>query len=297
MSATMLELDDGAQLRTWTTGSVIPRDFPWLRCTAAPGSPTISPRSPTSSTSSAWSIATTSAALADHSGRVSTRSPATFTTWRRCSTRGGHDRVVLLGHSFGTNLAGYFLLAYPERVAGLIQIAGPFLDPWREADRAAQRTRRTDEQQDQARGTRARSESRTDAEEIEYLTLSWCHRPRRPRSGMGWALASARYAAAHQLRDEHPAQRREEGRPTRIPRGRASREPATRRGHHRRGRRHPPRMLPCDVSEHASAARSSSSRTLGTSRGWKRQTSSVRRSAPQWRGRPRQGRLTGSACP
>lgn len=43
----------------------------------------------------------------------------------------------------GRNIASYFLLAHPERVAGLIQIAGPFLDPWREADRAAQRARRS----------------------------------------------------------------------------------------------------------------------------------------------------------
>ncbi|MGR6916232.1 alpha/beta fold hydrolase [[Actinomadura] parvosata] len=42
----------------------------------------------------------------------------------------GHDRAVLMGHSFGTNLAAHFLLAHPERVAGLIQIAGPFLGPW-----------------------------------------------------------------------------------------------------------------------------------------------------------------------
>jgi pimeloyl-ACP methyl ester carboxylesterase len=41
----------------------------------------------------------------------------------------GHDRAVLLGHSFGTNLA-CFVLAHPGRVAGLIQLAGPFLDPW-----------------------------------------------------------------------------------------------------------------------------------------------------------------------
>jgi pimeloyl-ACP methyl ester carboxylesterase len=75
-----------------------------------------------------------------------------------------------MGHSFGTNMASYFLLAHPERVAGLIQIAGPFLDPWREADRAAQRARRSDEQQARLDELDA-IEPRTDAEGIEYLTF------------------------------------------------------------------------------------------------------------------------------
>ncbi|GAA3236720.1 pyrimidine utilization protein D [Nonomuraea helvata] len=103
----------------------------------------------------------------------------------------GHDRVVLLGHSFGTNMAGYFLLAHPERVAGLIQIAGPFLDPWREADQAAQRARRSDEQQARLEELDA-IESRTDAEEIEYLTLAWFTDHADRTRAWDWALASAR---------------------------------------------------------------------------------------------------------
>ncbi|WP_460492275.1 alpha/beta fold hydrolase [Dactylosporangium cerinum] len=103
----------------------------------------------------------------------------------------GHDRVVLVGHSFGTNMASYFLLAHPERVAGLIQIAGPFLDPWREADRAAQRARRTDQQRARLDELDA-IESRTDAEEIEYLTLSWFTDHADRARARDWALASAR---------------------------------------------------------------------------------------------------------
>jgi pimeloyl-ACP methyl ester carboxylesterase len=103
----------------------------------------------------------------------------------------GHDRVVLMGHSFGTDMASYFLLAHPGRVAGLIQLAGPFLDPWREADLAAQRVRRSGEQQ-------ARLDEldviavRTDAEEIDYLTLSWFTDHADRARAWDWALAAAR---------------------------------------------------------------------------------------------------------
>lgn len=109
--------------------------------------------------------------------------------------------MVLAGHSFGAHLASYFLLAQPDRVAGLVQLAGPFLAPWREADRAAQRARRTDAQQARLDAV----ESRTDAEEIEYLTLSWCTDHADRGRAWEWASAAARslrpvnYAMNHQL--------------------------------------------------------------------------------------------------
>ena len=103
----------------------------------------------------------------------------------------GHDRVVLTGHSFGTDMVSYFLLAHPGRVAGLIQLAGPFLDPWREADLAAQRARRSGEQQARL-GELDAIASRTDAEEIEYLTLSWFTDHADRARAWDWALAAAR---------------------------------------------------------------------------------------------------------
>ena len=82
-------------------------------------------------------------------------------------------------------MASYFLLAHPGRVAGLIQLAGPFLDPWREAYLAAQRVRRSGDQQarlDELEVIAVRS----DAEEIEYLTLSWfTDHADRPAPGTG----------------------------------------------------------------------------------------------------------------
>ncbi|MGV9306295.1 alpha/beta fold hydrolase [Nonomuraea sp. NPDC004354] len=190
MTATMIELDDGAQLRTWTAGSVIPQRFPVVMVHGGPGVPDylapvagiiddlclVHRYDQRGTGGSSWQGEHT---IVRHVHDLALLLDA----WK-------HDRVVLLGHSFGTNMAGYFLLAHPERVAGLIQIAGPFLDPWREADRAAQRARRTDEQQTRLDELDA-IESRTDAEEIEYLTLSWFTDHADRTRAWDWALASA----------------------------------------------------------------------------------------------------------
>ncbi|WP_426503309.1 alpha/beta fold hydrolase [Dactylosporangium sp. McL0621] len=103
----------------------------------------------------------------------------------------GHERVVLVGHSFGTDLAGHFLLAHPGRVAGLVQLAGPFTEPWRDADRAAQRARRSGRQQARLEELDA-IEVRGEAEEIEYLALSWCTDHADRARAWEWALAAAR---------------------------------------------------------------------------------------------------------
>jgi pimeloyl-ACP methyl ester carboxylesterase len=190
MTAAMIALDDGAQIRTWTTGSVIPQTLPLVMVHGGPGirdylAPVagmiddlclIHRYDQRGTGGSPWVGEHTIARHVDDLALL-------LDAWR-------HDRVVLAGHSFGTNLVGYFLLAHPERVAGLIQIAGPFLDPWREADRAAQRARRTDEQQSRLDELDAIA-SRTDAEEIEYLTLSWFTDHADRARAWDWALASA----------------------------------------------------------------------------------------------------------
>ncbi|RLK25572.1 proline iminopeptidase [Micromonospora sp. M71_S20] len=191
MTVAMIELDDGAQLRTWTTGSAIPQTFPLVLVHGGPGVPDyLAPvadiiddlclihRYDQRGTGGSWWEGEHTIARHVHDLAL------LLDAW-------GHDRVVLVGHSFGTNLASYFLLAHPERVAGLIQLAGPFLIPWREADRAAQRARRTDEQQARLDELDA-IESRTDAEEIEYLTLSWFTDHADQARAWEWALASAR---------------------------------------------------------------------------------------------------------
>jgi proline iminopeptidase len=183
MDATMIELDDGAQIRTWTTGSAIPRTLPVVMVHGGPGVPDY--LGPVAAMISDLGLVH----RYDQRGTGGSRWEGEHTIARHVQDLAllldawGHDEVVLVGHSFGTNMAGYFTLAHPGRVAGMIQIAGPFLDPWREADQAAQRARRTGEQQARLDDLDAMP-SRTDAEEIEYLTLSWFtdHRPA-PRSG------------------------------------------------------------------------------------------------------------------
>jgi pimeloyl-ACP methyl ester carboxylesterase len=191
MSVTMIGMDDGAQLRTWTAGSMLPRRFPVVMVHGGPGVPDY--------------LAPVAGIIDDlcpvyrYDQRGTGGSPweGEHTIARHVDDLAslldarGHDRAVLVGHSFGTDMASYFTLAHPGRVAGLIQIAGPFLEPWREADRAAQRARRTDGQQARLDELDAIG-SRTEAEEIEYLTLSWFTDHADRDHAWGWALASAR---------------------------------------------------------------------------------------------------------
>ena len=191
MTAAMVEVDDGVLLRTWVAGSVSPRRFPVVLVHGGPG-------------------------VGDYLGPVAGVIDD-LTPVRRYDQRGtggshwegehtiarhiadlvslldawGHDRVVLVGHSFGTDIAGYFLLAHPERVAGLVQIAGPFLGSWREAYSSAQRARLTDEQQARL-GELDAVAARTEAEEIEFLTLKWVTDHADRNRAWEWARASAR---------------------------------------------------------------------------------------------------------
>ena len=191
MAAAMIEVDDGAQLCAWTAGSVNPHRLPLVMVHGGPGIPDylapvaeiiddlclVHRYDQRGTGGSPWEGEHT---IARHVQDL----VSLLDAW-------GHERVVLMGHSFGTNMASYFLLAHPERVGGLIQLAGPFLDPWREADRAAQRARRSDEQQARL-GELDAIESRTEAEEIEYLTLSWFTDHADQARAWDWALAAAR---------------------------------------------------------------------------------------------------------
>jgi pimeloyl-ACP methyl ester carboxylesterase len=191
MSVAMIAMDDGAQLRTWTAGPVISNRFPVVLVHGGPGVPDY--LAPVADIIDDLCLVH----RYDQRGTGGSFWQGQHTIARHlCDLsvlldRWGHDQVVLVGHSFGTNMASYFLLAHAERVAGLIQIAGPFLDPWREADHATQRARRTQEQQTRLDELDARA-SRTDNEEIEYLTLSWLTDHADRTRAWEWALAAAR---------------------------------------------------------------------------------------------------------
>lgn len=190
MEAT-IEMDDGTRLRTWTTGRAYPQRFPVVMVHGGPGLPDylapvagliddlslIHRYDQRGTGGSPWQGKHTIARHVDDLARL-------LDAW-------GHERVVLTGHSYGTNLAAYFLLAHPERVAGLIQIAGPFLDPWREACRSAERARRTDQQQARLDELGA-LDARTETEETEFLALSWLTDHADRTRAWDWALASAR---------------------------------------------------------------------------------------------------------
>jgi hypothetical protein len=94
--------------------------------------------------------------------------------------------------AFVRNQYGQRLHARPSRARGRADSDRRALqDPWREADRAAQRARRSDEQQARLDELDA-IESRADAEETEYLALSWFTDHADRDRAWEWALAAAR---------------------------------------------------------------------------------------------------------
>lgn len=164
-------MDDGAQLRTWTTGSLT-AGVAVVLVHGGPGLPDY--------------LAPVAGVLDDmclvhrydQRGVGGSRWDGHHTIGRHLQdlvsllNAWAHGRVVLVGHSFGANLVTSFMLAHPDRVAGVVLIAGPFLNPWREDDRAAQRARRSDRQQARLDELDV-IESRTEAEDVEFLALSW----------------------------------------------------------------------------------------------------------------------------
>ena len=190
MAETMIKMDDGAVLRTWTTGSNIPQRLPVVMLHGGPGvADYLAPVAAMiddlclvhrydqrGTGGSAWEGEHT---IERHVQDLE----SLLDTW-------GYDRAVLVGHSFGTDMSNFFLLAHPERVGGLIQLAGLFTESWREADRATQRARRSDEQQARLDELGA-IQSRTDDEEIEFLALSWFTDHADQERAWGWAVESA----------------------------------------------------------------------------------------------------------
>jgi pimeloyl-ACP methyl ester carboxylesterase len=191
MTMRWVEMDDGVRLRTWQSGSADVDQFPVVLVHGGPGLPDyLEP------------VATliddmTQVQRYDQRGTGGSRWSGVHTVARHVQDLEqlidvlGRDRMVLIGHSYGTDLTSFFLRAHPERVAGVVYLCGPFVGPWRDATRAAERARRSDSQQARLEQLDVLT-SRTDEEEIEYLALSWFTDHADQNHALEWALASAR---------------------------------------------------------------------------------------------------------
>ncbi|MER5439884.1 alpha/beta hydrolase [Streptomyces sp. NPDC002790] len=100
-------------------------------------------------------------------------------------------QAVLIGHSYGTDLASRFCLAHPGRVAATLLMCGPFVGDWRTGYRA-ERGRRMSAAQQARREALEELPDRTEEQEVELLTLSWFTDHAEPERGHRWAAQDAR---------------------------------------------------------------------------------------------------------
>jgi proline iminopeptidase len=101
-------------------------------------------------------------------------------------------RAVLIGHSYGTDLASRFCLAHPDRVAAMLLLCGPFVGgEWRAGDRAERERRMSAAQQERLRELEQVA-NRTEEQEVELLTLAWFPDHADLERGWHWAAQGAR---------------------------------------------------------------------------------------------------------
>ena len=98
---------------------------------------------------------------------------------------------MLIGHSYGTDLASRFCLAHPDRVAAMLLLCGPFVGDWRTGDRLERARRVIAAQQERLRELED-TPHRTQEQEVELLTLAWFTDHADPERGWHWAAQGAR---------------------------------------------------------------------------------------------------------
>lgn len=101
------------------------------------------------------------------------------------------SQAVLIGHSYGTDLASRFCLAHRDRVAAMLLMCGPFVGDWRSGYRA-QRDRRMSVAQRERLSALEEAADRTEDEEVELLTLAWFTDHADAERGWHWAAQAAR---------------------------------------------------------------------------------------------------------
>ncbi|WP_251059304.1 MULTISPECIES: alpha/beta fold hydrolase [unclassified Streptomyces] len=100
-------------------------------------------------------------------------------------------KAVLIGHSYGTDLASRFCLRHSDRVAAMLLMCGPFVGDWRTGYRAERDHRMSAAQQERLRELEALPR-RTEEQEVELLTLAWFTDHAGPEHGWRWAAQGAR---------------------------------------------------------------------------------------------------------
>jgi proline iminopeptidase len=119
----------------------------------------------------------------------------------------GHERIIVLGHSFGATLALLYAAAYPEHAAGVVYLGGVGIGDWHTPYYAELERRMTPAQRDRLEDLSARR-PRTWEEEIEFRTLSWFTSHADQTMALAWAHEDAsvelpiNFAANRVLNDE-----------------------------------------------------------------------------------------------
>lgn len=186
----MITLPDGVRLRTWTAGTT-DGALPVLMINGGPGLPSYL------QDVAALVDDLTAVTRYDQRGTGGSPGDGPFTVAGQVADvldlldALGHPRAVLVGHSYGTDLACQVLIARPERVAGLVLLAGPFTEPWRAETRATEHARRSPAQRRRLAELDALPH-RTEDEETEFLAQSWFTDHADPERAWTWALESAR---------------------------------------------------------------------------------------------------------
>ncbi|MFH8518419.1 alpha/beta fold hydrolase [Streptomyces gelaticus] len=103
----------------------------------------------------------------------------------------GVPEAVLIGHSYGTDLASRFCLKHSDRVAAMLLMCGPFVGDWRTGDRAERGRRMSPAQQQRLRELEGLPH-RSEEQEVELLTLAWFTDHADPGRGWRWAAQGAR---------------------------------------------------------------------------------------------------------
>lgn len=99
--------------------------------------------------------------------------------------------AVLIGHSYGTDLASRFCLAHSDRVVAMLLMCGPFVGDWRTGYQAERERRMSAAQQERLRALE-QTPRRTEEQEVELLTLAWFTDHADSERGWRWAAQGAR---------------------------------------------------------------------------------------------------------